>query len=493
MPNGDAVWEQTSSTVVDNDQMQSSSSGGMLAREIPEKSQTIQPLPERPPPIPPNMTTKHRKSIEISNADENNALVVAEKVSATPDALPGMTASEVTSMPRLTPIARAASLPSPSSLDATLDSSEHPDVVDASGMNGIGERTNEETQTNRSREGGKERGGEEDTKIRSFPFIKAESWHSPEQFVGDVIKDSALIQSYGAESLSRLISEKDPQSITTLVDRMIGDGLPIKTNVYTEADGFTALEHVLDWGDGYQALFKLMADAGALIDKESVTGRRPLRRAAMRGHLWAVKYLIDAGVSPKGCYPLSSAVQFGHLGVVKYLIEANVSLIQETTIYGETALHYACKFAQLSVVKYLLENCRKYIDIEARCMVYTSTSRIPAIHHTPKPPIIHAYFNEQPFPDRLEVIKVLLEHGADPNGGQEVKTGHWSLLHFAAGNGEIELVKLLLKYPVKISTRSVPLFSGSFLGDTPITIAKYTGHMEIVGLLQAAKEARKEG
>ena len=474
--------------------MQSSSSGGMLTREVPEKSQTIQPLPERPPPIPPNMTTKHRKSIEISNADENNALVVAEKVSATPDALPWMTASEVTSMPRLTPIARAASIPSPSSLDATPDPSEHPDVVDTSGMNGIGERTNEETQTNRSREGGKEGGGGRDTKIRSFPFIKAESWHSPGQFVGDVIKDSALIQSYEAEDLSRLISEKDPQSITTLVDRMIGDGLPINTNVYTEAEFFTPLTHVLDWGDGYQALFKLMADAGALIDKESKAGRKPLWRAAERGHLWAVKYLIDAGVSPKGCNVLRIAAQFGHLGVVKYLIEeVNFSLIQET-IFSETVLHRACQFAQLSVVKYLLENCRKAIDIEARCIDYNSTSTIPVDHGTPKPPIIHAYFNKQPFPDRLEVIKVLLEHGADPNGGQEVKTGRWSLLHFAAGSGEIELVKLLLKYPaVKISTRLVPWFTGSFLGDTPIKIAKEQGHMEIVGLLQAAKKARKEG
>ena len=485
MPNGDAVWEQTSNTIVDNDQMQSFSSGGMPTREVPEKSQTIQPLPERPPPIPPNMTTKHRNSIEIPNTDENNAFVVAEKVSATPDALPWMTASEVTSMPRLTPIARAASIPSPSSLDATPDSSEHPDVVDTSGMNGIGQWTNEETRTNRSKEGGKEGGGEEDTKIRSFPFIKAHSWHSPGQFVGDVIKDSALIQSYEAEGLSHLISEKDPQNITTLVDRMIGDGLPINTNVYTEADGLTPLTHVLDWGDGYQALFKLMADAGALINKESEAGRRPLERAVIRAHLWAIKYLIDAGVSPKRCKALSLAAQFGHLGVVKYLIEeANFRL----SIYGETGLHGACKFAQLSIVKYLLENCRNSINIEATCINYTSTS-------TPKyePPIMHAYFNKQPFPDRLEVIKVLLEHGADPNRGRNIETGYWSLLHCAAGNGEIELVKLLLRYPVKISTRTFPLFSGRVLGNTPITTAKEKGHMEIVRLLQAAKKARKYG
>ena len=158
MPNDGAVWGQTSNTVVDNDQLQSSSSGGMLTREVPEKGQTIQPLPERPPPIPPNITTEHRKNVEISNANENDASVLAEKVSATPDALPWMTTSEVTSMPRLTPIARAASSQSPSSLDATPDSSKHPHLVDTSGMNGIGEWTNEETQTNPGREDGKEGG-----------------------------------------------------------------------------------------------------------------------------------------------------------------------------------------------------------------------------------------------------------------------------------------------------------------------------------------------
>ena len=495
MPNGDAVWGQISNTVVDNDQMQGSPSGEMLTRMVQEKSQTIQPLPERPPPIPPKVTNKHRKSIEISNVDEKNALVLAEKVSATADTLPWMTASEVTSTPRLTPIARAASIASPSSLDATPDSSEHPHPVDTSGINGIEEWTNEETQTNRSREGGKERGGEgnakrndKDTKIRSFQFIKAESWRSPGQFVGDVIKHSALIQSYEVEDLSRLISDKDPQCVTTLVDRMIGDGLPINKNVYKEANGFTPLTHVLFWGDDYQALLKLMADAGALIDK---AGRMPLRRAIAGGHLWAVKYLVGARVSPNKCSALKYAAQFEHLGVVKYLIEeAKCSLIPE---FGnsETALHRACKFAQPSVVKYLLENCRKFIDIEAR---YTdNTATYAAIRGKRVPPIMHAYFNKKPLSDRLEVIKVLLEHGADPNGGQEVKTGHFTVLHCAAYHGQIELVKLLLKYPIKISTRTVRVFTGSLLGATPITNAKKQGHMETVELLQAAKKARKEG
>ena len=176
---------------------------------------------------------------------------------------------------------------------------------------------------------------------------------------------------------------------------------------------------------------------------------------------------------------------------IKYLIEeANYSLIPDT-VNGETALHRACKFAQLSVVKYLLENCRKSIDIEARYSDHYTTNT--SIRDRRVPPIIHAYFNKQPFPNRLEVMKVLLEHGADPNGGQDVMYGRQSPLHFAAKNGQIELVKLLLKYPVKISTRTFPVFSGSLLGDTPITIAKENGHMDIVGLLQAAKKARKEG
>ena len=491
MPNGDAVLEETSGTVVDNDQMQSSSSGGMLTREVPERSQTIQPLPERPPPIPPNMTTKHRKSIEISSTDENNASILAEEVSASPVALPWMTASGVTSMPRLTSVDRAASIPSLNSLYATPGSSEHPDVVDTSGMSGIGEWTNEETQTNRSREGGKEGGGEEDTKVRSFPFIKAESWRSPGQFVGDVIKHSALIKSYEVEDLSRLISEKDPQSITTLVVRMIGDGLPINTNVYTDADGLTPLTNVLNWGEEYQALFELMVDAGAFIDEEKRKALPILVQAAHMGRLGATKFLVKAAVTHKlgqKWLALFYAAKCGHLDVVKYLIEeANSSFIQEP-IMVQFALHSACRGAQLSVVKYLLENYRKVIDIEASHKDYASTD-----HGTSKTPLIHAYFNKRPFPDRLEVIKVLLEHGADPNGGRGMTTGHWSLLHFAAEEGQIELVKLLLKYPVKISTRTIPLFSGSLLGDTPIKLAKENGHNEIVELLQAVKKARKTG
>ena len=494
MPDGDSLWGQKPNAVVDNDQMQSPSSGDVMAQEDPEKSQTIQPLPKRPPPIPPKITTEHRRSSERSNADGAESSIPAEKPSAVPDTLPRMMASETTSMPQPDLIDRPTSSSTSVSLDVVLNSSESPNLVDTSGMNAIGEETDGETQTKRSSEDSVE-SSDEDSEIRTFPSIKADSWHSPVQFIGDVIKDTTLIQSYGAEDLSRLVSEKDPQSITTLVDGMIEDGLPIDTNVYTDADGFIPLTHIIDWGDGFEALFKLMVDAGALNNEESADGRTPLSRAFARGYLWAVKHLVNAGVNPQrrvGRLALIIAAQYGRLEVVKYLIEeAKCNPVQENGI-GETALHRACEFAQLSVVKYLLDNYRKSIDIEARYTDrYRNVSR--SIRLMKATPIIHAYINKQEFSARLEVIKVLLEHGADPSGGQEIATGNWSLLHFAAEDGKIELVKLLLDYPVKISTRSVPVFSGSPLGETPISLAKDNGHWEIVELLQAAKKARKKG
>ena len=496
MPDDDILWGQKSNTVVDNDRMESPPSGGMLAREDPEKTQTIQPLPDGPPPIPPKIITEHRRRIERSNADGNDASVLSEKSSTIPDDLSRMKASEKNSMPQSAPIGRAASTSSSTSLAVIPNSSEHLCLADTSGLDGIGERTDDETQTNSSGEVGKVDGGEgseRTTKIHCFPSIKAESWYSPEQFLGDVIKDTTLIQSYEAKDLFSLVTEKNPQTITTLVDKMIGDGLPISTNVYTDAYGFTPLLYMLDWGDGYQALRKLMVDAGALIKAEDKNGLGLLRQVAGLGRLQAVKQLVNVGANTlrqTRYFAFCSAAQYGHLDVVKYLIEeANCSLV-ETPYLGAIALHRACKFAQLSVVKYLLENHRKAIDIEVR---YTDYDTTRSIIRSPATPIMHACFNNEAFSERLEIIKVLLEHGADPNGGQGIRTGNISLLHIAARDGQIELVKLLLKYPVKISTKMVPMFNGSALGHTPTSMAKMNGHMEIVELLQAAKKARKGG
>ncbi len=341
----------------------------------------------------------------------------------------------------------------------------------------------------------------ENVESRTFPFLNAESWRTPESFVGDVVKDSVLMRSLDFDDFYSLVSNKNPGAITTLVKALIKFGLQVELSLYTDTKEYTPLLNILDWGDGYQELFKLLIDAGALIDNKTIDGWTPLRRAAANGFLWAVEMLVDAGVDPKRpvqCTALGTAAYRGHLEAVRYLIE-NVKISSTPQILRAVIpLHHACLGAQVPVVKCLLEQYRSFIDFEARYATHhidpdvsKDTSKWSWMFSKPLTPLLHAYYNNKAFADRLEVIKLLLKHGADPTGGPEVMTGNYSLIHIAAADGQIELVKVLLQYHVKISTRTVPVFSGRTQGFTPITLAEEYGHKEVAEILRAEKKARK--
>jgi len=73
----------------------------------------------------------------------------------------------------------------------------------------------------------------------------------------------------------------------------------------------------------------------------------------------------------------------------------------------------------------------------------------------------------------LEVVKLLLEHGADPNvKNRDGKTP----LHNAASEGHLEVVKLLLERGADPNVKDDD-------GNTPLHNAAWRGHLEVVKLL----------
>jgi uncharacterized protein len=84
------------------------------------------------------------------------------------------------------------------------------------------------------------------------------------------------------------------------------------------------------------------------------------------------------------------------------------------------------------------------------------------------PPIIYAAGN-----GGLEIIKLLLEYKADPN-----LTGYGGIcaLGGAASKGYLEVVKLLISNGAEVNNQN-------FLAVTPLMLAASSGHIEIVKLL----------
>jgi ankyrin repeat protein len=76
----------------------------------------------------------------------------------------------------------------------------------------------------------------------------------------------------------------------------------------------------------------------------------------------------------------------------------------------------------------------------------------------------------------LEIVKLLLEHGADVNAKME---GLGTALHLAASNGHLEIVKLLLENGADVNAKT----EGGY-GETAVEIANRKGHMKVFGFIR---------
>jgi Ankyrin repeats (3 copies) len=166
------------------------------------------------------------------------------------------------------------------------------------------------------------------------------------------------------------------------------------------------------------------------------TGRRyvtPLVAALAQGHFQTAKFLIDNGADPnvRGDYnmtPLLSAAFDGEFEMVQVLLKYKAD-INARDKYGENALHNASNGSR-SVIGPSLSN----------------------------------------------VARLLLKHGADVNARTDKDKGHSTPLHLAAHFGRLEVVHVLLEHGADVGTED-----GS--GRTALQLASDKGHHEIMKLL----------
>jgi hypothetical protein len=173
----------------------------------------------------------------------------------------------------------------------------------------------------------------------------------------------------------------------------------------------------------------------------------PLYYAALCGFQDLVEHLMvnnPEHVNATGGYyvaPLIAALNGGHSQTVKFLRD-NGAHPNVTGVYGRTPLHGAAWQGDLEMVQKLLEY---KANVDARSD-YGET----ALHF--------GYYKEYSArrnvgPSLPSVARLLLEHGADvnalmdPNHGSTALTDHHTTaLHFAAEQGTVEVVRVLLEY-----------------------------------------------
>jgi uncharacterized protein len=148
------------------------------------------------------------------------------------------------------------------------------------------------------------------------------------------------------------------------------------------------------------------------------------------------------------------AAASGNLARIKELLEDNRDLINTFSEDGFTPLGLASFFGHLEIVRYLL-SINADVNIRAN-----NNFRVMPLHSAVAS-------------KNYEIVKLLLEYGADPNTKQQQDI---TPIHQAADNGDLEMIKLLLKYNANKNVRTKS-------GITPTDFAAKKGYDKIVDFL----------
>lgn len=152
-----------------------------------------------------------------------------------------------------------------------------------------------------------------------------------------------------------------------------------------------------------EEILKMLIDAGAnaTIDKKDAKGDAPLHSAVTLQNTEIAQQLLDAGAdvnvkNKEGFVALRYAIDLHNFDMVKTLIYKGADLDAHSSVYGLTALHFAVEENDVMVIEYLLW---QGIDVDVK----DSCERTP----------LHTASILNKGCSHLEVIRLLLDHGAD--------------------------------------------------------------------------------
>jgi ankyrin repeat protein len=215
-------------------------------------------------------------------------------------------------------------------------------------------------------------------------------------------------------------------------------------------------------------------------------GETPLLLASRKGHLEAVRVLLEHGAdtetrdneSEAYWSPLERASERGHVKVVQLLLDYHADL-KTQDIHGQTALYMASWEGQPAAARILLEH-------GADANIRTKDNRTP----------LHTALNEGAARVLLEygadanakgkdngtplhsawnkgVARVLLEYGADTNA---LDKNDRTPLHWASVYGRADVTRVLLKSGASANSRDSE-------NRTPLHLASEVGYFDVVLLL----------
>jgi len=202
------------------------------------------------------------------------------------------------------------------------------------------------------------------------------------------------------------------------------------------------------------ALDTLLRSEPGLLNYTAPNGSSVLLLAAYYGHGELAEVFRRHGAKPD----VLEASALGDLETVRNLVGRDGGLVNAFAADGFYPLGLAAFFGHRAIVEFLLKNGA---DVKT------------AARNAQKVTALHGAVARRD----VEIVKMLLEAGADPNARQE---RGFAPLHDAAANGNARLVELLLTHGALADAKTDD-------GKAPADMAAERGHKEVVERLRKAK------
>lgn len=229
--------------------------------------------------------------------------------------------------------------------------------------------------------------------------------------------DGKSVLHYLCESDDRRDEKKD--ALLKILDYLIKQGVDINSQ---DKMGLTPLILACEADDVH--MVKIFICAGCDVNLQTNSGDSPLKVACRNAKFWSFWHGRDYGNSPVQSYPN----KFPPIQITKLLLQANADVSQATL------LPTAVQFNDAKLVKDFLElgmNVNKLDD--NMCTPLGSACMSANVN--------------------CEVVKLLLDHGADVNKG-----GGWKKqkpLIFAYVHNSVDKIRLLLSYGAKLTSDEI--------------------------------------